>query len=129
MDVTKLWMELFPKHATRVTDAWTRMEPAWPSLREFRDRAGFHADKPFKYFGARNKIRSESAQLDAALKEFETLLKFFLKAEAKELPELEAAVDCLLDDLEKTHKTAYQRAQFKAYLMIPNTDNSTTPTK
>src|SRR3974377_795354 len=30
MDVTKLWTELFPRHAARVTDAWKRMEPAWP---------------------------------------------------------------------------------------------------
>ena len=85
MDVIKLWCEVFPKHATRTQEAWKRMEPAWEILREFRDRAGFHADKPLKFFGARSKLRTEWATVDAALKEFEELLKFFLKAEEKEL--------------------------------------------
>jgi hypothetical protein len=121
LDVTKLWIELFPKHAARVREAWTRMEPVWQTIREFRDCAGFHADKPKKFFAARYKIRAEDQRLDAALKEFAELLKFFLKAEAQELPDLETALDALLDDLEKEHGAIYKREQFKAYLMIRET--------
>ena len=102
------------------------MEPAWPILREFRDKAGFHADKPSKFFGARHKIHLQSAQLDAALKEFEELFKFLLQAEVKELnEELEPALDSLLDDLEKQHGSTFQREQFKAYLMVADTSRKT----
>jgi hypothetical protein len=121
LDVIKLWIELFPKYAAHVREAWTRMEPVWQTIREFRDCAGFHADKPMKFFGARYKIRRDSLKLDAALKEFEELLKLFLKAEADELPDLETALDALLDDLEKEHGAIYKREQFKAYLMIRET--------
>ena len=122
MDVIKLWCDVFPRHAARIREAWKRMEPVWPIIREFRDRAGFHADKPLKFFRARHKIRSEYAQVDAALKEFERLFKFLLEAEGRELKdELEPAIDSLLDDLEKEHRgSTFQREQFKAYLMIPN---------
>ena len=119
MDVIDLWSKVFPKHENRTQAAWKRMEPAWDILREFRDRAGFHADKPLKFFGARYRLRAEWAKVDAALKEFEELLKFFLKAEEKELPDLEEALDGLLDDLEKQHgNSTFQPKQFKAYLMI-----------
>src|ERR1700688_4689099 len=103
MDVIKLWSEVFPQHKDRVETAWKKMEPAWDILREFRDRAGFHADRPLKFFRARYKVRSEFEQVYAALKEFVELLKFFLKIEASELPGLEAELDNLLDDLEKDH--------------------------
>ena len=94
-------------------------------LREFRDRAGFHADKPIRFFGARYKLRSEWTKVDVALKEFEELLRFFLKAEEKELPELDRALDALLDDLEKEHAgSTFQREQFKAYLMIADTSTN-----
>ena len=119
MDVTKLWIELFPQHRSKVEEAWVRMAPAWEAIREFRDRAGFHADKPLKYFGARNRINIEGELVDNALGEFEKLFKFFLKAEEKELPDLGEELDSLLDDLEKGHGRTYQREQFKAYLMIP----------
>jgi hypothetical protein len=71
-----------------------------------------------KFFGARNRLRRESENVDAALAEFEELLKFFLNSELKQLPELESALDTLLDDLEAAHGVAYQRQQIKAYLMI-----------
>jgi hypothetical protein len=67
-------------------------------------------------------LRAEWTKVDAALKEFEELLRFFLKAEEKELPELNGALDALLDDLEKEHGgSTFQREQFKAYLMIADT--------
>ena len=124
MDAIKLWCDVFPHHATRIQESWNRMQPAWPILREFRDRAGFHADKPAKFFGARYKTRARyDAQLEPALKEFEQLFKFLLKAEETDLKdELEPAVDSLLVDLEKEHsESKFQREQFKAYLMIPDT--------
>jgi hypothetical protein len=123
MDVMKLWAEVFPQHADRVRTAWTHMEPAWTILREFRHRAGFHADRPFKFFGARYKVRSEWAVVETALAEFESLLKFLLKAEAQELPELEDELDFLLDELEARHGSRFQRNQFKAYAMIPDSHN------
>jgi hypothetical protein len=121
MDVIKLWSTMFPDHADRIEAAWKRIEPAWEVLREFRDRAGFHADKPVKFFGARRRLRSEWRPLEAALLEFEKLFKFLLSVEAKELPDLEEALDGLLDELEKAHGAPYKREQFKAYLMIPDT--------
>ncbi|MGD0222617.1 MAG: hypothetical protein ABSF71_09770 [Terriglobia bacterium] len=125
LDVIKLWKEVFPHHAKRVQEAWTKMEPTWPVLRDFRNRAGFHADKPLKFFGARHGLRSEIKQVEAAMVEFEKLFKFFLKAEEKELPELGKELDSLLDELEKKHSSAYKRGEFKAYMMIP--DSHTNP--
>jgi len=122
LNVIDLWSAVFPQHATRAQAAWKRMEPAWGTLRDFRNRAGFHADSPLRFFGARHKLRLHGAKVELAIKEFEQLFKFFLKAEGKELPELEGALDSLLDDLEKEHSGAtFQREQFKAYLLIPDT--------
>lgn len=121
MDVIALWSEVFPKHKSRIQTAWKGMEPAWEVLRTFRDSAGFHADKPMKFFAARLEVRTKfDSQINAALREFETLFKFLLKAEESELKdELEPALDSLLGDLEKKHKGLnYQREQFKSYLMI-----------
>ena len=55
-------------------------------------------------------------------KEFDTLLKFFLKAEEKELgKELEPTLDSLLDELEQQHGgTKFQRAG-PALMLIPLT--------
>lgn len=125
MDVIKLWKEVFPQHAKRVQDAWAKMEPTWPVLREFRNRAGFHADRPLKFFGARHRLRSEIKQAEVAMAEFEKLFKFFLKAEETELPELGKELDSLLDELEKKHRSAFKRVEFKTYMMIP--DSRTNP--
>jgi hypothetical protein len=69
------------------------MEPTWKVLRDFRNRAGFHADKPEKFFEARFQLRKEWPKVEAALNEFKNLFDFFLKAE----------------------RTEMQREQFKAY--------------
>jgi hypothetical protein len=120
MDAIKLWIEIFPQHAKRVQDAWEKMEPAWPILRQFRDSAGFHADKPLRFFTAKHKLRLEIKQAEAAIIEFEKLFKFLLKAEEKELPGFEEALDDLLDELEKAYGGTYRREQYKAYMMIPD---------
>jgi hypothetical protein len=62
--------------------------------------------------------RNKGPKVEAALKEFVGLLRFFLKAEAKELPELEAVLDSFLDELQKKHGNPFQREQFSAYMMI-----------
>jgi hypothetical protein len=126
MDVIDLWSTVFPQHEDRVKVAWTKMEPAWGVLREFRDRAGFHADRPLKFFRARHRLQREWGKVEAAIKEFEELFKFFLKAEERELPEIENALDSLLDDIEKDHGgTTFRRPEFKAYVMITNTRQGT----
>ncbi len=129
MDAIDLWCEVFPKHATKTLGAWKRMEPAWQILRDFRNQAGFHADSPIRFFGARYNLRKEWPKVEAALKEFHSLFHFFLNAEATELgTELEPALNSLLDELETLHKgTKFQREQFKSYLMIPDLKAAATP--
>jgi hypothetical protein len=123
MDVIELWKELFPKHRCRIEEAWDRMKPAWDILRRFRDKAGFHADKPVAFFKARAEIGRQLETITAALREFDQLSKFILKTEPTELPDLEDAVDLLLDELEADpeHRYLYNRTEFKRYLMIPDT--------
>ncbi len=124
LNVIELWKQLFPKHRVGIESAWQRMKPAWDILREFRDRAGFHADNPVKFFNARRRILLENQLVTEALKEFEHLFKTLLNAEATELPELEQAVDSLLDELEGDHGHKYNRSEFKRYLIIPTTSDS-----
>jgi hypothetical protein len=119
MDAIKVWSQVFPGHANKVHTAWRKMEPSWQILRTFRNRAGFHADKPMKFFAARHQLRKEWPKVQSALDEFKKLFDFFLKAEGTELgTELAPALDLLLDELEKKHGSTFQREQFKAYLMI-----------
>jgi hypothetical protein len=125
MDVIKLWRELFPRHQPQIDEAWHRMEPAWSILRSFRNKAGFHADKPVAFFNARRQILIDQRIVTAAIKEFEKLFRIILHAEAQELPDLEEAVDCLLDELEGKYQRPYNRNEFKRYLMIPNTRRAT----
>lgn len=119
MDAIKVWSQVFPAHAAQTQAAWKRMEPAWTILRTFRNRAGFHADKPMKFFAARIELRKEWPKVQTALDEFKKLFDFFLKAEGAELGgELGPSLDSLLNELEKKHGSKFQRDQFKAYLMI-----------
>jgi hypothetical protein len=119
MDAIKVWSQVFPAHANKVQAAWKKMESSWQILRTFRNRAGFHADKPMKFFAARLQLRKEWPKVQAALDEFKKLFDFFLKIEGTDLDtELGPALDSLLDDLEKKQGTKFQREQFKAYLMI-----------
>jgi hypothetical protein len=119
MDAIKVWSQVFPAHASKVQAAWKEMEPSWQILRTYRNRAGFHADKPMKFFAARHQLRKEWPKVQSALDEFKKLFDFFLKAEGTELgAELAPAFDLLLDELEKKQGSKFQREQFKAYLMI-----------
>ncbi len=121
MDVIPMWRELFPQLSTDIDEAWKQMEPAWETIRTFRDRAGFHADKPTKFFGARSGVIADHAAVTKALEEFEKLQRKILKAEGSTLPDLETVLDALLDELEMGENYKYKRAEFKRYLMIPNT--------
>jgi len=121
MDVIKLWVDLFPKHKTQIQDAWSKIEPHWNIIRTFRDKSGFHADKPLAFFKARREIVAEEKKVMAAVEGFHNLLRLVLKSEAEELPDLECALDELIDELESSSPLRYKRDEFKRYLMIPNT--------
>ncbi len=125
MDVIELWKELFPNRKVDIKQAWDRMKPAWKILRTFRNKAGFHADKPIPFFRARREIVVQQQAVAAALEEFQQLFRVLLKAEPSELPDLEGAVDGLLDELEANHQHHYNRNEFKRYLMFPNTSSLT----
>jgi len=120
LNVIELWKELFPKERRKVEEVWVRIEPTWKTIREFRDRAGFHADKPVKFFSARKQVQGQWNEIEVALQEFVSLFRFFLRLESNgALRDLETELDSLLDELEAGQQTRYQREQFKAYLMIP----------
>lgn len=119
MNVIELWEQLFPNRRDEIRQSWQRMEPAWHVIRKFRDKAGFHADKPSSFFNARSDKSKNQKLISDALAEFQRLQGSILKAEDAELPDFPAAVDAFLDELEVTgHK--YNRTEFKRYLMISN---------
>ena len=124
MDVIKLWKELFPKYKTQIEEAWARMEPAWHVVRRFRDKAGFHADKPSAFFKARREIIEQQEAVTAVVEEFGRLLSLLLNAEPTELPDLEEATEGLLAELEAKQGGRYKRDEFKRYLMLPNTSKA-----
>ncbi len=53
MNVIELWKDLCPRHKPEIERVWSEIEPVWLVLRTFRDRAGFHGDKPRRFFEAR----------------------------------------------------------------------------
>jgi hypothetical protein len=118
MDVIDLWTQLFPQRKDEIVAAWKVMEPAWDLIRAFRDRAGFHADKPAAFFNARAAIIENEKLITVALEEFQKLMRSILNAEPKELPELENALDSFLDELEANGSYRYKRDELKRYLMI-----------
>src|SRR5260370_31779600 len=74
MDVIKLWMDLFPKHRTEIEEVWSHIKPTWEIIRSFRDRVGFHADKPLRFFEARNAVTVQTSAIEAAIQEIRSLL-------------------------------------------------------
>jgi hypothetical protein len=120
LNVIELWKTLFPTHRKRVEEVWTKIEPTWALIRDFRDSAGFHADKPTKFFRARYALKQDWLDIEKALKQFVALFNFFLHVESDGgLPDFETELDSLLDDLESKQSHHYNRKQFKQYLMIP----------
>jgi hypothetical protein len=118
MDAIKLWSELFPTRMPEIQVVWNRIEQSWNLIRAFRDKAGFHADKPPAFFKARHEVLA--SHVATAIEEFQNLLRIILHAEATELPDLEQAVDDFLDEMEVQLHSRYDRAEFKRYLMLPN---------
>jgi hypothetical protein len=119
MDAIKLWSELFPKHSKEITETWARIKPAWEIIRAFRNRAGFHADKPRAFFKARHAVIANHQMVGAALQDFRTLFIKILHAEATELPDFAKEADEFLDEMEAETHSNYNRAELKRYLMIP----------
>jgi hypothetical protein len=121
MDAIKLWRELFPNHKKEIDETWARIKPIWDGvIRNFRNRAGFHADGPRKFFGARHDIVVQNEKISEALEDFRRLFSAIVKAEEKELPDFPKAVDDFLDEMEAEHGSKYDRQEFKRYLMIPS---------
>jgi len=120
LDVMQLWSELFPKHRNEIDATWARIEPALELMREFRDRAGFHADKPRPFFLARHQVIANQGTLATALEDFWILFATLLEAEAGELPDLEQEVDEFLDAVEGELRVQYDRMELKRYLRIPD---------
>jgi hypothetical protein len=88
-------------------------------VRAFRDRAGFHADKPRLFFEARGDVIAQIDDVVTAIYRFEQLFRTLLKAEASELPELGAVVDEFLDELDSGGIRYEQpRQQFKTHYMF-----------
>jgi len=123
MNVIKLWKELFPDRKDEIQRSWQRMEPAWQVIRKFRNKAGFHADKPRAFFNARSEKSKNQEMISNALAEFQTLQQSILNAEQTELPDFPAAVDAFLDEEESKGHTK-NRAGFKRYLMIADSKPS-----
>jgi hypothetical protein len=82
MNVIELWTELFPQYQTEMDEVWRRIEPIWKIIKTFRDRAGFHADTPRRFFEARHLVIVQTAAVEAALQEFRSLLIKILKGRA-----------------------------------------------
>ena len=118
MDVIELWKELFPKHKAQIEQVWSEIKPTWLVLKTFRDRAGFHADKPMRFFEARGGVIMQVKDVGAAVEKFEQLFKVLLKLESVEIPDLGSAVDELLDELDKNKVQYEPRDQFKKHYMF-----------
>jgi hypothetical protein len=124
LNVIDLWKEVFPKHKAEIDQVWNDIKPSWEILRQFRNKAGFHADKPIEFFKARQEISLHYHTITAALVQFQQLFTMLLKAEATELLDLENVVDDLLGELEVNQSSVYDRNEFKRYLMFPNALNT-----
>jgi hypothetical protein len=100
MNVFDLWRRLFPKHKDEIDRVWAQLEPQLELIKNFRDRVGFHADTPLKYFAARDKIRGKNPELQAAMDSFINLEIALYKYEDEELPDFVSAAEELLLDVE-----------------------------
>lgn len=120
MNVIELWKQLFPELASQIAATWAEIEKPWQLLRQFRDKAGFHADAPIAFFRARNDVVANHAELTEAMEKFHVLFTTILKAEQTMLPDLQDVLEELLLELEqKRSGRRYDREKFRAYLMIP----------
>jgi hypothetical protein len=118
LDVIPLWKCLFPCIADEIDATVERMAPGLQVIRAFRDKAGFHADRPGAFFAARYDLLTDPTALAAADLFLELCIRI-VRLEPVELPDLGETLEELLDDLDQQHpeRTA-DRQVFKAYLMM-----------
>lgn len=119
MNAIKLWKEVFPEHLQVIDLTWKEIEPAWELIRQFRNKAGFHADKPEYFFEARSAVVLKSELIASALQSFQSLLRDIFVWEAAITPALSSTLDELLDHLEKKPGVKFNRSEFRRYLMLP----------
>ena len=119
MNVFDLWRQLFPKHGKEIERVWKVMEPQMEVIKEFRDRVAFHVDTPLKFFAARDKVRTPSPALAAAVQSFMDLEILLLRKEDEELPDFVPAAEELLLDLELQLGISINREWFKRALILP----------
>jgi len=118
MNVFDLWRRLFPKHRDEIDRVWAQLEPQLDLIKNFRDRVGFHADAPLRYFAARDKIRGKNPELQAAMDSFMNLEIALYRYEDEELPAFVSAAEALLLDVELQLNINIDREWFKKALIL-----------
>jgi hypothetical protein len=118
MNVFHLWRQLFPRHREEIERVWAQLEPQLEIIRTFRDRVGFHADTPLRFFAARDRARGPNPELAAALDSFMGLQILLFKQEDEELPDFVPAAEELLLDMELELKISVDREGFKKALIL-----------
>jgi len=109
-DVKPIWLILFPKHSRAIERIWTsNITPGWKVMKAFRDSAGFHGDKPQKYFAARLSLATGGAAVIKAPDSFHSLSACLHRRESKELPEFLAESEQLLLGVEIRHRKSFNR--------------------
>jgi len=120
LNVFDLWRQLFPKHRAEIDRVWDEIQPHWKAVKQFRDRCGFHADTPKRYFLAKQGIRPP--EIARAIQKFLDLATFFLKREDEELPDFVPEVEAFLLDFELETDHRFKRDSFKRMLILPRGD-------
>jgi hypothetical protein len=121
MNVFNLWRRLFPKYKDEIERVWDQLKPQLKTIENFRDRVGFHADTPLKYFAARDKIRGNHP-LVAAMMAFMSLQILMFRHEEEELPDFVSAAEDLLLDVELQLNISIDREWFKRALILTRKD-------
>src|SRR6266481_1829920 len=119
LNIFDLWKELFPKHKKKIDKLWKQIEPTWRVLVNYRNRCGFHADKPMRYFGAKAELLDNGKQVTRDIQDFITLSVFLMRKEEKELPDLVDATEDLLLNVELKYGYAVKRSAFRKAGILP----------
>jgi hypothetical protein len=119
LNVFDLWRELFPKHKAKINKLWKQIEPTWQVLVDYRNRCGFHADTPMRYFGAKAALLDNGKQVTKDIQDFITLSVLLIRAEEKELPDLASATEELLLNVELKFGYGVNRSAFRKAGILP----------
>ena len=96
-----IWKAIYPKHAKAIDRIWARsIAKGEAVMKNYRDQAGAHADKPHKYFAGRVGLHQQQDDVLKALWAFYSLSSALLKRQSKEAPTLSAEVEGVLLDVE-----------------------------